>query len=125
MSRLLSALFVLESLLAALYLSQLISALPGHSASVIAMILARGLVGALQFTAAWLLNARRPTAIVVARWAVASAMVWMLLAVGFNLAPTDVYPWFRWQATAAYVLYLSVLLGLLSRLEKRPRSTDH
>ena len=115
--RVLAVLFIAESFLAALYLSQLISALPGHDASVIAVILARGLVGALQFTAGWLLAARRATGLVVARWAIVGATVWVLLAVGFNLAPTDIYPWFRWQATGAYALYAAVLWLAVWKLE--------
>ena len=118
MSRVLSFLFLAESFLAALYLSQLISALPAHDPSVIAVILARGGVGALQFTAGWLLLQRRPTGIVVARWAIVAAAVWVLLAVGFNLAPTSVYPWWRSQATAAYGLYAGALLLAVNRVAK-------
>lgn len=115
--RVLSCLFIAESLFAALYLSQLISALPGHDASVIALILARGVVGALQFTAGWLLGARRQTSFVVARSTIVCAMSWELLAVGFNLAPTSIYPWWRWQVTGAYALYAGVLWITLSKLE--------
>jgi hypothetical protein len=50
---------------------------------------------------------------VVARWAIVCATVWVLLAVGFNLAPTSVYPWWRWQVTAAYGLYAGVVLLML------------
>ena len=82
MFRVLSFLFLAESFLAALYLSQLISALPGHDVSVVVVILARGLVGALQFTAGWLIGARRQTGFVVARWAIVCAALWELLAVG-------------------------------------------
>ena len=120
LSRVLSGLFLLESLLAALYLSQLISALPGHDPSVIAVILARGGVGALQFTAGWLLLQRRPTGVVVARWAIVGAALWVLLAVGFNLAPTGVYPWWRTQATAGYGLYAGALLLAVNSLAKKP-----
>ena len=119
MSRLLSALFLFESLLAALYLSQLISALPAHDAGVIVVILLRGVVGALQFTAGWLLAERRPMGVVVARWAVVCAAIWVLVAVGFNRAPTDVYPWWRWQATVGYGLYAGFVLLLVNRLSKR------
>jgi hypothetical protein len=117
MHRVLSGLLLFESLLAAFYLSQLISALPGHDASVIAVILARGLVGALQFTAGWLLGAQRQTGFVVARWAIVCGAAWELLAVGFNLAPTGIYPWWRWQATGAYALYAGVMWLLIQRLE--------
>jgi hypothetical protein len=113
-----SLLFLAESFLAALYLSQLIADLPGHDAAVVAVILARGVVGALQFTAGWLLRARRATGIVVARWALVCAATWVLLAVGLDLAPTSVYPWWRWQATAAYGLYAAALFLTLNRFSK-------
>ena len=113
--RVLSFLFVAESVLAAFYLSQLISALPGHDTSVIAVILARGVVGALQFMAGWLLGARRPVGVVVARWAIVGAMTWELLAVGFNLAPTGIYPWWRWQATGIYFIYGTAMLAALHK----------
>ncbi len=115
MLRLLSFLFLIESLFAALYLSQLISAIPGHDALVIAVILARGVVGALQFTAGWLLGARRPVGFVVAQWAIVAAMAWELLAVGFNFAPTGIYPWWRWQATGAYFIYGTAILGAIHK----------
>jgi hypothetical protein len=119
--RVLGFLLILESFLAALYLSQLISALPGHDASVVALILARGGAGALQFTAGWLLISRRPTGVVVARWAIVCAMAWELLAVGFNLAPTGVYPWWRWQVTGAYALYAGAIWIVLSKLLQQSR----
>jgi len=115
----LAALLLFESLGAALYLSRLISALPGHDALVVVLILLRGVIGALQFTAGWMLAARRPPGVVLAQWAVVSSAVWVLLAVGFNLAPTAIYPWWRSQAASAYGLYAVVMLVILDRLAKK------
>ena len=115
----LATLFFLESLGAVLYLSRLISALPGHDALVVVLILLRGVIGALQFMAGWMLAARRPPGVVLAQWAVVGSAVWVLLAVGFNLAPTDIYPWWRWQAASAYGLYAVVMLVILDRRSKK------
>ena len=111
-------LLVAEAAFAAFYVAQLLSALPGHDASVTALISLRGLVGALQFVAGWMLMTRRAPAVTVARWAVVAAAAWVLLGVGFNLAPTSIYPWWRWQATAAYFLYALALLTVLARQSK-------
>ncbi len=116
--RMLAALLFLESLAGVFYLSGLISALPGHDASVIGLVILRGVVGALQFAGAWMLFARRPPGVPIARAALVGSMVWTLLAVGFNLAPTGVYPWWRWQFTAAYGFYVLAALGALA-IERR------
>jgi hypothetical protein len=106
---------IIEAFLAGLYVAGLISALPGHDALVVAVILARGVVGALQFTAGWVLVNRRPPGVALARWAFLSSAVLTTLAVGFNLAPTSVYPWWRWQVTAIYWGYAMGALWILSR----------
>ena len=104
-----------ESFLAVVYLSQLISALPGHDASVIVLVVFRGFVGALQFAAGWMLLGGRLPGVPLARLAFVTSAVLTTLEVGFNLAPTRVYPWWRWQVTAAYWVYALVALLLLRR----------
>jgi hypothetical protein len=113
----LSVLLILEALNAGFYVANLIPALPGHDLSVVVVILARGVVGALQFTASWLLIHKRPPAVALARYAFLSSAILTTLAVGFNLAPTSVYPWWRWQVTTIYWGYAVVALWILS---KRP-----
>ena len=117
MRTVLSALLIIEAFFAGLYVAGLVSALPGHDALVVVVILARGVVGALQFTAGWVLINRRPTGVALARYAFLSSAILTTLAVGFNLAPTSVYPWFRWQVTGAYWVYV---LGALWILSKKP-----
>ena len=79
------------------------------------LIVARGFVGALQFAGGWTLAARRPAGHVLARAALLVAAVITTLDVGFDLAPMDVYPWWRWQVAGAYWIYAIVAIGLLTR----------
>lgn len=113
--RIVSYALVFESFLAVLYLSQLISALPGHDASVIGLVVMRGFVGALQFAAGWMLSSNRPPGVPLGRLAFVTSAVLTTLEVGFNLAPTRVYPWWRWQFTAAYWAYALLALLVLRR----------
>ncbi len=116
----LAALLIIESLFAGLYVGRLVPALAGHDLSVVAVILARGGVGALQFAAGWMLANRRPPGPALAGWAWLAAAVWTTLAVGLNLAPTMVYPWWRWQVTAAYCAYAAVGILIVRRLSAGP-----
>ncbi len=115
MRAVLSALLIIEAFGAGLYVAGLVSALPGHDPLVIVVILARGVVGALQFTAGWVLVNRRPPGVALARYAFLSSAILTTLAVGFNLAPTSVYPWWRWQVTAIYWVYAMGALWILSK----------
>jgi hypothetical protein len=115
---LLAALLFFEALVSVVYLSQSISTLPGHDATVVALTILRGVVGALQFIAAWMLAARRPPGRALAQWALVSSAIWTLLGVGFNLAPTSIYPWWRWQFTIGYGLYVLAMLAALRRVSR-------
>ena len=117
--RLLSVLLLLESLAAGVYVARLVPALPGHDFSVIVVILARGVVGTLQFAAGWMLATRRLPGVPLARLAFASSAVVTTLAVGLNLAPTGVYPWWRWQFTGGYWVYALAALVVLRRVSTK------
>jgi hypothetical protein len=103
--RLLASLLIAESMFGALRVAGLVSRLSGYDAVAVALILARGLLGALQFVSGWLLANRRPQGFALAPWAFVGSAILTPLDVGLGLAPTDVYPWLRWQVTAAYDAY--------------------
>lgn len=88
-----------------LHVAELLPRLTTYDAVAIALILARGLLGALQFVSGWLLATRRPQGLVLAQWALASGALLTILGVGLDLAPTSIYHWLRWQVTGAYVVY--------------------
>lgn len=105
MRHLIAALLVAESLARGLRLAQLLPALPGHDIVAAVLILAGVPVAALLFTSGWMLIARRPPAVALAQIALLSSAVLMTLTVGLGLAPTMIYPWWRWQVAIGYCGY--------------------
>ena len=113
-ARVIAFLLIAESMFGALRLSTLLAQLGIYDALAIALILARGAVGVLQFTGGWLLANHRPAGAVFARWALFAGAVLTVLDVGLQLAPTDIYPWYRWHVTVAYGIYAVVAIWCLS-----------
>jgi len=98
----------------ALRLSMLLGQLGIYDALAIALILARGSLGVLQFTGGWLLANHRPPGVQFARWALMGGAVLTVFDVGLQLAPTSIYQWYRWHVTAAYGLYAIAAISCLS-----------
>jgi hypothetical protein len=96
-----------------------VSRLSGYDAVAVALILARGLLCALQFISGWLLANRRPQGFALAPWAFVVSATLTPLDVGLNLAPTGVYYWLRWQVTAAYDAF--AIAAALFVWRQRPR----
>ena len=90
-TRVVAFLLIAESLVGALRLSGLLAQIGIYDALAIALILARGALGVLQFTGGWLLANHRPAGAVFARWALAAGAVLTVFDVGFQLAPTSIY----------------------------------
>lgn len=63
--------------------------------------------------AGWLIANHRPQGLAIAQWALAIGAIITILGVGFDLAPTSVYHWLRWQATAVYCVYAIGAIGIL------------
>ena len=114
-SRVIAFLLIAESLFGALYVSSLIASVGSYDGVAIALILTRGLLGALQFIAGWQLANRGPAGSVLARFALVAGAVHVVLSLGFNLAPTDIYYWYRWHVTTAYCAYALGGVAWLSR----------
>jgi hypothetical protein len=117
--RLLASLLIAESMFGGLRVAGLIPRLSGYDAVAVALILARGLLYALQFISGWLLANRRPQGFALAPWALVVSALLTPLDVGLSLAPTGVYPWLRWQVTAGYGLYAIAAAAFVRR--QRPR----
>lgn len=99
---------------AGLYVANLLGELQIYDAVAIALILARGALGAVQFAGGWLLANRRPQGFVLAQWGLLGGAIVTILGVGFDLAPTSIYHWLRWQATSAYCLYAAAAIVILN-----------
>jgi hypothetical protein len=119
LARLIAFLLILEAMFAGLYLVNQLDQLGMNGPVALALILARGLAGALQSAGGWLLATHRPQGIVLAQWGLAAGAVITILGVGFNLAPTSIYHWLRWQATAAYCLYAVAAIAFLRATNAR------
>jgi hypothetical protein len=118
-ARLIAFLLIFEAMFAGLYVANTLGQLEMYDTIAVALILARGLLGAVQFTGGWLLATSRPQAFALAQWGLAGGAVVTLAGVGFNLAPTSIYHWLRWQATGVYVVYAIVAIAVLRRRQKK------
>jgi hypothetical protein len=104
-TRLLASCLIAESMFGALRVAGLVPRLGAYDAVAVALILARALIGPLQFVSGWLLATRRPQGFALAPWAFVTSAALTPFDVGMGLAPTDIYPWLRWQVTLAYLIY--------------------
>jgi hypothetical protein len=112
-SRLIAFLLLAESLFGALNFTQLISQISIYSPLTIALILLRAVVNAFLFVGGWTLANRRPQGPALARYALVASGVLTVFDVGFNLAPTMIYPWWRWQVTGGYAIYVVICIWAL------------
>jgi len=123
-TRLIAFALIAEALFSALRLATLLPQLGIYDPLAIGLIVARGALGALQFTGGWMLANHRPAGPVLARWALAGGAVLTVLDVGFRLAPSNVYYWYRWQYTGAYLAYAAMAIAVLSRYRSINGSMD-
>ena len=114
-ARLIAFLLILEAMFAGLYVVNQLDQLGMNGSVALTLILARGLAGALQFAGGWLLATRRPPGAVLAQWGLAAGAVITILGVGFNLAPTSIYHWLRWQVTGIYCVYAAGAIVLVQK----------
>jgi hypothetical protein len=118
-SRLIAFCLIAESLFGALNFTQLISQIAIYAPLTIGLILLRAVVNAFLFVGGWTLANRRPQGPALARYALAASAVLTLFDLGFNLAPTMVYPWWRWQVTGGYLVYAATCIWALKDTEYR------
>ena len=109
----------------ALRLSVLLSQLGIYDALAIALILARGALGVLQFTGGWLMANHRPAGPLFARWALFAGAVLTVFDVGLQLAPTSIYHWYRWHVTAGYGIYAVAAIWCLTLQQAGTASDPH
>ena len=112
-SRLIAFCLIAEALFGALNFTQLIPQIVIYTPLTIALILLRAVVNAFLFVGGWTLANRRPQGPALARHALAAGAVLTLFDVGLNLAPTMIYPWWRWQVTAGYFIYAMTCILIL------------
>jgi hypothetical protein len=124
-TRVIAFCLIAESMFGALRLSVLLSQLGIYDALAVALILARGGVNVLQFTGGWLLANHRPAGGVFARSALIAGAVLTIFDVGLQLAPTDIYHWYRWHVTVGYGLYAVAAIWCLALQQAGTPSDPH
>jgi hypothetical protein len=110
---LLSALLVLEGLVAGTWVAGHLSLLAVYPAVTLALMAVRGFVGALEFAAGWLVIRRQPAALRFAEVALVSSAVLLTLEIGADLAPNSFLPGYRWPAVVVYWVYAAGWVALI------------
>jgi hypothetical protein len=100
-----AVLLSIEGLGSGVWVAGLLPSLPGRNAIAVVLVLARGLVGAMQFAGGWMLLTRRLPASSFAQAAFIASAVLATLESGFRLAPTNLEPTYRWIWVGVYCVY--------------------
>jgi hypothetical protein len=82
--------------------------------TVLFMVL-RLVIALQQFAAGWLVRTRRPLGPALARWAYPQSAVLVTLELGFGLAPTNIFPAYRWWVVGLYWLYAAAGMAVFRR----------
>ena len=113
--RILGLLLTAEGVWTLVWLTQLLSSLGWRDKASVAVILTRGVVGAMQLTTGWGLASRRPSALALARWVLVASAVLLTIEIGSRLTPTDIDPTYRWPLVAVYWAYALVAILFVRR----------
>ena len=113
--RLIAACLFVEGTLTVLWLTSLLSTLSVYDARTLVVIGARGFVGTLQLTSAWMLLGGRLPARTFAVAAFALSAILIVAELGARLSPSNLDPTFRWPIVALYSVYATTMIWLLTR----------
>jgi hypothetical protein len=117
-------LLILESLWTAFWIAGLVPSVARHDAGVIAIVIARGLVGGMQLAAGVFLIGRRAVAVPLARVTLVVSAALTTLEVGWRLAPTSLDRGLAWPIVLAYWTYALAWSAALRR-RQRARTLCH
>ena len=113
--RVIAFLLIAESMLTAARLAAFLPSIAVYDGVALLLIVLRGLLAPLQFAGGWFVASKRPQGRPLATAALALGAVLTVFDVGLGLAPSPVYPWWRWQATAFYAIYALVGIAAMQR----------
>lgn len=108
-------LLIAESLLTAARMTSMLSIISVYDGVALLLIVLRALLVPLQFAGGWFVASRRPQGPPLARAALVLGAVLTVFDVGLGLAPSPVYPWWRWQAALAYAIYALIGVFVMRR----------
>ncbi|MCC7010682.1 MAG: hypothetical protein IT184_17865 [Acidobacteria bacterium] len=98
-------LLVVEGLSSAFRFARFVSIAAIYPPVAIALLVGRALVGAALLTSGVWLVQGRPAATVLARAALLASASLAVAEIGWALAPTSIFPAYRWPVVALYWLY--------------------
>ena len=113
---------MLEGASTALWITSRLSMLAAYGGLTLALMLARGLMGALQLTTGSLLWRRAPAGEAIAPAVFLTSAALYTLELGFRLRPSSVYPGARWILVGSYAAY-AIACAVLVRYGK-PRTEN-
>lgn len=113
--RLLAFLLIAEGVSTLFWLVMLLPSLGWRDRSSVAVIIVRGVIGALQLVSGWGLASRSASAPTLARWALGLSAALLALEIGFRLSPSNLDPTYRWPLVWAYASYAFVAIVILRR----------
>ena len=108
-----AAFLLVEGLVNAIWVAGLVVALQGYGAVAVALVLARGLAGALQGSSGWMLLAGRPPGVVLGQAAFGFSATLAVLETGLRLAPSNADPTYRWLWVGGYWAYALGMIVLI------------
>ena len=115
--RVVAFLLIAESLLTAARMASMLPVLAVYDGVALLLIVLRALLVPLQFAGGWSVASRRPQGPPLARAALVLGAALTVFDVGLGLAPSPVYPWWRWQAALAYAIYASIGVIVMRRAD--------
>lgn len=102
---LIALLLIVEGLSTGLWIARVVPMLSVLGALVIGLMLARGLIGAMQLAGGVFLLGRRPAAVTLSQWALIGSATLTTFEIGERLVPTNLVPSLRWPLVGAYWVY--------------------
>jgi len=117
--RLLAFLLIAEGVSTLFWLVMLLPSLGWRDRASVAVIVLRGLIGALQLVSGWGLASRTASAPALARFALGISAALLVIEIGFRVSPSNLDPTYRWPLVLAYAVYALVAIFVL-----RPKSPD-
>jgi hypothetical protein len=88
-----------------------------YDATALTLLAIRGLICSFQGTAAFMLLNRHPAGARFGQVALVASALALALELGFALAPTNVFPSFRWPMVGAYCVYAAAGVWWLRRFD--------
>jgi hypothetical protein len=104
-TKIFALLLVVEGLASALRATTRLSAFMVYPGAAVFFMALRLVVAVEQFTAGWMAMDGRPFARTFAPWVYLQSAVLVTFELGFRMAPTNLFPAYRWWAVALYWIY--------------------